>query len=159
VLAAADPAAEAPVAMRQAGTHPWALRVPSLRDAGLGDAVRAEVTALSEGRLAVIVPVGLREEVVRVLRKAVPQGFDERGVLDSPVAVLTVREAKGLEFDVVVVVEPLAMVHESPRGLNDLYVALTRSTRRLGIVHTGDLPAMLSGLRPVVAAADVTADL
>ena len=37
---------------------------------------------------------------------------------------------------------------ESPRGMNDLYVALTRATQRLGVVHTKTLPAVLSELGP-----------
>ena len=45
------------------------------------------------------------------------------------------REAKGLEFDAVVVVEPAEVLAESPRGANDLYVAITRSTQRLAVVH------------------------
>ena len=49
--------------------------------------------------------------------------------------VLTVAQAKGLEFDAVVVVDPEQIVAESPRGLNDLYVALTRATRRLGVLR------------------------
>jgi len=48
--------------------------------------------------------------------------------------VLTVRQAKGLEFDSVIVVDPERIVAASPRGLNDLYVALTRATQRLGIL-------------------------
>jgi DNA helicase IV len=39
------------------------------------------------------------------------------------------------------------MLDESPRGLNDLYVALTRTTRRLCIVHSGDLPEVLAALQ------------
>src|SRR5690606_36425443 len=67
-------------------------------------------------------------------------------VLSHPVAVLTPRQAKGLEFDCVVVVEPAEIVAGSPRGLSDLYVALTRATRRLAVVHTGDLPEPLAHL-------------
>ena len=63
---------------------------------------------------------------------------------------LTVPEAKGLEFDGVLVVEPAAILAESPRGGNDLYVALTRATQRLGVVHGGPLPAALARLRPLV---------
>ncbi|MDT4903289.1 MAG: hypothetical protein QOH52_1305, partial [Pseudonocardiales bacterium] len=55
----------------------------------------------------------------------------------------TVVGAKGLEFDTVVLVEPAAIVAESARGLNDLYVALTRPTQRLHVVHQLDLPAGL----------------
>ncbi|WP_344056311.1 ATP-binding domain-containing protein [Sphaerisporangium rubeum] len=57
---------------------------------------------------------------------------------------LTVTEAKGLEFDSVIVAEPAAILTGSPRGAGDLYVALTRATGALGVVHTGDLPAVLS---------------
>ncbi len=60
-------------------------------------------------------------------------------------SLLTVSEAKGLEFDSVVVVEPAALVGEAERGLRALYVALTRSTRRLAVVHAEPLPAALRG--------------
>ena len=63
--------------------------------------------------------------------------------LDAPVVVLPVSAAKGLEFDAVVLVEPAELVAESPRGLNDLYVALTRATQRLTVVHRAPLPAVL----------------
>jgi DNA helicase IV len=53
---------------------------------------------------------------------------------------------KGLEFDDVVVVEPGAVVAASERGLSDLYVALSRPTRRLVVVHSQPLPAGIDGL-------------
>jgi DNA helicase IV len=62
------------------------------------------------------------------------------------VSVLSVRQAKGLEFDSVLIVEPGRIVDESPRGMNDLYVALTRATQRLGVVHAHPLPDGLSKL-------------
>jgi DNA helicase IV len=62
--------------------------------------------------------------------------------------VLTVGQAKGLEFDSVLLIEPEAMLTESPRGANDLYVAMTRATKRLGVLHTGELPAVLRKLTP-----------
>ena len=48
---------------------------------------------------------------------------------------LTVGQAKGLEFDSVLVVDPDGIVAESPRGRSDLYVALTRATQRLGVLR------------------------
>ncbi len=66
--------------------------------------------------------------------------------LTSPVVVLSVRQAKGLEFDSVLIAEPAEMLDASPRGLNDLYVALTRATQRVGVVHTGAIPAVLKRL-------------
>jgi DNA helicase IV len=61
--------------------------------------------------------------------------------LARPIAVLTPQEAKGLEFDSVIVVEPLTIVREIPRGAAALYVAMTRPTQRLRLVTTGELPA------------------
>jgi DNA helicase IV len=57
-----------------------------------------------------------------------------------------VAEAKGLEFDAVVVLDPAAILAASVRGASDLYVALTRATARLGVVHPGDLPPVLARL-------------
>jgi ATP-dependent exoDNAse (exonuclease V) beta subunit len=48
--------------------------------------------------------------------------------------VLTPGESKGLEFDSVIVVDAAGIEAASPRGRADLYVALTRETRRLGLV-------------------------
>jgi DNA helicase IV len=62
------------------------------------------------------------------------------------VAVLDPRETKGLEFDAVIVVEPDRIVAASPRGLGDLYVAITRATQRLGVIHCADLPPGLASL-------------
>jgi DNA helicase IV len=57
------------------------------------------------------------------------------------VAVLTANEAKGLEFDTVIVVEPADILADSARGSHHLYVALTRATRRLLVLHSRELPA------------------
>jgi hypothetical protein len=58
---------------------------------------------------------------------------------------------KGLEFDHVIVVEPAAIVAAEPRGLNRLYVALTRAVASLVVLHTGPLPAVLTAARPAAA--------
>lgn len=60
--------------------------------------------------------------------------------------VLSVRQAKGLEFDSVLIADPAAILTDSPRGRNDLYVALTRATQRLGVLHPGPPPAELAGI-------------
>ena len=70
-----------------------------------------------------------------------------------PLSLLPVDLANGLEFDAVVVVEPAAIVEESPQGLRALYVALTRPTRRLAVIHTRPLPAALQGLTAPAAPA------
>jgi DNA helicase IV len=86
-----------------------------------------------EGLLAVIAPASLRGEGSASL-------FD-----DTRVAVLTPREAKGMEFDHVIVVEPAQIVSEAAegQGLRELYVALTRPTRTLVLVHSRPFPKEL----------------
>ncbi|KDN81371.1 hypothetical protein KCH_68720 [Kitasatospora cheerisanensis KCTC 2395] len=56
---------------------------------------------------------------------------------------LSAAQCKGLEFDAVVVADPAAILAQSPRGGHDLYVALTRATRRLTVAHHGPLPEPL----------------
>jgi DNA helicase IV len=63
--------------------------------------------------------------------------------------VLTARTAKGLEFDHVVVVEPAAIADEGgEQGLRELYVALTRPTKTLVVVHARPLPEALVAQSP-----------
>jgi DNA helicase IV len=144
VLAALDPPVTPPRSVRETGEHPWT--APYEPD-GLADVVKAEQEAVGDGRVAVIAPAGRASEVREILGAAADPDLTE------PVVVLTVRQVKGLEFDSVLVVDPAGILAESPRGTNDLYVALTRSTRRLGVLPDGPLPAMLSALDPTVAEA------
>ena len=59
-----------------------------------------------------------------------------RDALGSSINVVRPLDAKGLEFDAVVVVEPTAIIAEDERGHRLLYVALTRATKRLSVVHS-----------------------
>ncbi|WP_214105519.1 HelD family protein [Acrocarpospora catenulata] len=136
VLTLVDPALKAPESVRESGEPPWARRVTGLAE--LPEIVAA--AQVPDGKLAVIVPEGLEAGIPGA---AVGGGL---AALEAPVAVLTVAEAKGLEFDAVLVVEPDRILAESPRGPSDLYVALTRATRRLGVLHTSGLPPVLAGL-------------
>jgi DNA helicase IV len=79
-----------------------------------------------------------------------PDGAAERDGpdLDEQIVVLTVSQAKGLEFDSVLIADPAQILGESPRGLSDLYVAMTRATQRLGVVHPGPVPEVLHRLAP-----------
>ena len=154
VLAAISPELRPPRSVRETGVAPWALRLDEAElGARLPEVVAGEASTIEGGKLAVLVPAERAEELGRRVA-AVPGAAAERGpaALDARIAVLTVAESKGLEFDSVVVVDPAGIVAESPRGIADLYVALTRATQRLGVVHSGDLPAMLGRLREVAAA-------
>jgi superfamily I DNA/RNA helicase len=105
--------------------------------------------AIDDGTLAVLVPGTHYDAVLAAVRARLPHdvGTSAEG-LDAAVAVLEVREAKGLEFDAVVLAEPAAWLAAGERGLRDLYVALTRATQRLDVVHCGDLPEALGRLVP-----------
>ncbi|WP_027345589.1 HelD family protein [Hamadaea tsunoensis] len=140
VLTAIDPAMVPPRSVRDAGTAPWLSDVDEASlSAYLVKAVEAEVAEADGGRVGVILPAGRLAEAVHALPNAAV-GADVE--LEHPIVLLTVHQAKGLEFDGVVVVDPEGIVEESPRGLSDLYVALTRSTQRLGIICPGSVPAL-----------------
>jgi DNA helicase IV len=152
VLASMGDGLEPPRSVRDAGADPWHLRLdPGELAAGLPAVVAAEAAAVGDGKLALLVPAGRAEELAGLLGPDLEAATTRQGpsVLDAPIAVLTVPEAKGLEFDAVLVVDPAAILAGGPHGANDLYVALTRATARLGVVHPGDLPPVLARLRPV----------
>ena len=150
VLRAVDPALTAPSAVRDGGIRPWSLRIPEGdRAAALRGVVAREIAALSGGRMAVLHAPSCSEELLRVLAEL--DGvttIDDPSALDSSVVLLTAAQSKGLEFDAVLVLEPADIVAAHARGLNDLYVALTRATKSLGVVHSGELPELLEGLDP-----------
>jgi DNA helicase IV len=157
VLASAAPGVVPPRSMREEGVAPWAVQVPAGEVAAVvADTVRSELAAIGDGRLAVIAPVARTEELVRSLSAALPESTvaDRTSPLDGLVAVLGVAETKGLEFDGVILVEPAEIVAESERGMSDLYVALTRATRRLAVVHADPLPKEMVGLRQPPATGD-----
>uniref|UniRef100_UPI000B25DEB0 ATP-binding domain-containing protein n=1 Tax=Streptomyces scabiei TaxID=1930 RepID=UPI000B25DEB0 len=87
------------------------------------------------GRLVVIAPRELHRALAARL-DGVTAGAEPD--LTRTVVLLDPRQAKGLEFDSVLVVEPARL------GTSDLYVALTRATQSLGVVHAEDLPPALA---------------
>jgi hypothetical protein len=128
---------------------PWqAQAAPGRLGALLGDLAAGESAAIGAGRLAVIVPDDRLDELTRAVGVAVPDVVLDDPALDRPVVVLSVRQVRGLEFDAVLVADPAGIVAGSAAGLSDLYVAITRATQRLGVVHEGNLPPVLTRLRP-----------
>ncbi|MDX1882511.1 RNA polymerase recycling motor ATPase HelR [Mycolicibacterium sp. 120270] len=120
LLAEFAPDVAPPESVRATGVRPWARRVTEDELASaMKDFVDEE--AGREGTSVVIGPPG------------------------RPGAVAP-SETKGLEFDAVLVVEPERILADGPRGAAELYVALTRATQRLGVLHCGPLPRALRGL-------------
>jgi DNA helicase IV len=155
VLAAIDPTLEPPRSVRYTGVRPWRLAVAEHELADrLEEAAAREVSSLGDGRLAVIVPAARLDELGKAVSAAVPgTAIGDEPDLEHPLVVLTVHQAKGLEFDSVIIGDPSGILAESSRGHNDLYVALTRATQRLGVVHPGVVPEVLAGLSPSAGAA------
>ena len=137
-----------PRSVRQGDWPPTAARV---EEADLPERIVKDVRRLvgdvRGGRVAVICVPARVGALTACLRS---EFGDDVGTgttaLDRPVAVLGVQETKGLEFDAVLVVEPAEIVDAGPRGINDLYVAVTRPTQQLHVVHVRDLPPGMDGL-------------
>jgi DNA helicase IV len=108
----------------------------------------AEVrTALEhEGSVGVIAAEGRADRLAEVLRAHGIDLADGTGDVsdEARVTVLPATLAKGLEYDHVVVAEPAEIVEAEPRGLNRLYVVLTRAVSRLSVVHARPLPPALT---------------
>jgi DNA helicase IV len=146
VLASVAPDQVPPESVRSEGVPPRAVRCSALATcvAQVARADLAEMGGPDGGRLAVIVPDARVAEVASVLPEAV--SGDQPESLDSIAALLTVTQAKGLEFDRVVLADPAGVIAQSANGGHDLYVAITRATHRLTVVHEGDLPDALRSL-------------
>lgn len=120
LLAEFAPGIQPPESVRACGVRPWSRRV-------------------TEDELPVAIEEFVRNEAARVGTSVVigPPGV--------PGAVAA-SQTKGLEFDAVLVVAPERILADGPRGAAELYVALTRATQRLGVLHRGPLPQALTGL-------------
>ncbi|MDH4167964.1 MAG: AAA family ATPase [Acidimicrobiia bacterium] len=133
--------------IREDGDPPRLLEVPAESDLGeaVVSATRYELDRIEHGNVAIIVPASLVVTVSDALDRAgVKYGRATRSGLDQKVTVVPVGLVKGLEVDAAMVVEPDRIVGEEPQGDRSLYVALTRATRRLTIIHQQPLPPALS---------------
>jgi len=119
-LAEFAPGVAPPESVRACGVQPWSRRgTKDELPTAIEEFVRAEGTRV--GTSVVIGPTGVPGTV-------------------------PASQTKGLEFDSVLVVEPERIIADGPRGAAEFYVALTRATQRLGILHLAPLPQALSGV-------------
>ncbi|MDT7763400.1 MAG: hypothetical protein QOC63_2820 [Mycobacterium sp.] len=128
LLAEFAPGVQPPESVRACGVQPWSMRV-------------------TEDELPTAIEEFVRDEAARVGTSVV---IGPPGVPGAVVA----AETKGLEFDAVLVVQPERILAGGPRGAAELYVALTRATQRLGVLHQGPLPRALAGLAETAAPAE-----
>ncbi|MER6988775.1 RNA polymerase recycling motor ATPase HelR [Saccharopolyspora hirsuta] len=123
VLAEFAPEVEPPESVRACGVRPWSRLV-------------------TEDELTAAIEEFEREEADREGTSVVIGPPDVPGAVPA-------SETKGLEYDAVLVVEPERILADGPRGAAELYVALTRATQRLGVLHRAPLPQALTGLAEV----------
>jgi DNA helicase IV len=95
-----------------------------------------------DGTTAVIAPQDLHDDLVARLAD-LGAAAGSADAIDAPVAVVDASDAKGLEFDHVIVVEPSRLVTPDASGLRLLYTALTRATQTLTVAHAAPLPEAL----------------
>ncbi len=145
VLRVADPDLKPPRSIREDGDPPRIVRTsPDDLAERVVTVALEELEAVGTGNVAVIVPASLVDTVSDAFTLAGREfGRATRHGLDAQITVVPVGLVKGLELDASVVVEPSAIVDEEAQGLRALYVALTRATKRLAIVHAADLPDAL----------------
>jgi len=145
VLTEAAPSLRPPRSVRQDGFPPRIVRAGA---EGLADSlvavVRDELAEVGSGNVAVVCPAGLVPEVAAALDESgLAYGRATRRGLDQQLTLVPISLVKGLEVDAAVVVEPARIVAEEAQGMRSLYVALTRATTRLAVVHAEPLPRVL----------------
>jgi DNA helicase IV len=148
VMEAANPGLRAPRAVREGVAGPTfaAVSDPSQLLGEIVARTREMVELVNGGNVAVVVPDRMAETVADVFTEAgVAFGRASNTALDNGITIVPVSVVKGLELDGVVVVEPSDIVEAEPQGMRSLYVALTRATQRLTIVHARPLPAPMIG--------------
>jgi len=145
VMMAATPSLRAPTSVREGDEHPEMVYVaPAELLTAVVTATKDLDAGVIDGNIAVVVPDAIFDAVSQALAAAgIEHGRATRSGLEMGITVVPVSVVKGLELDGVVVVEPADIVAGEQQGLRALYVALTRSTKRLTIVHSKPLPAAM----------------
>ncbi|WP_269086741.1 RNA polymerase recycling motor ATPase HelR [Actinosynnema sp. ALI-1.44] len=124
VLAEFAPGVQPPESVRSNGVRPWSRRV-------------------TEDDLAAAIEEFVRDEAGREGTSVVIGPPGTPGTIPA-------SDTKGLEYDAVLVVNPDQILADGPRGAAELYVALTRATQRLGVLHQGPLPQVMTALTEFV---------
>jgi DNA helicase IV len=137
VLAVHAPTLVPPKAVRSVGTEPQIINVSDPRRlvAQAPQFAARELETVRPGKVAILRPTPTTTPNSPRSRRSTQ---NSRDILDEEIAELEIDQAKGLEFDAVIVLEPADF---SP---GELYVALTRTTDRLVLLHSGELPPILN---------------
>ena len=147
VMAEAAPGLRAPESVREGDADPRIVHTDNLSVAVVDETRRLNLE-LAGGSVAVVATDDRCEEISSALDEAGIEHGRAAAGLGKGITVVPVSVVKGLELDGVVVVEPADIVESSDRGLRSLFVALTRSTRRLSVVHSRPLPQSMVDATP-----------
>ena len=136
VAQAAGYEVSAPRAVREGRWAPLVHEVASESVVEQTVSVVSEEVAHSGGALiGVVCPPSLYVQTAQAVARAhADRTGTAQTALENQVLVLTPWEAKGLEFDVVVIVEPQQLIDDADGAVGDLYVSMTRPTQRLHMV-------------------------
>lgn len=149
LLPSAAPGVDPLTSVREGPAEPETLLVErtELASALVGAARRLHELS---GLVGVLVPSTMVDETVSAFQRAHVVASDSRSNvrLDEGISIIAAESSKGLEFDSVVVAEPLRIINEHPggkrHGYRTLFVALTRATQRVAVVHSEGLPVELA---------------
>ncbi|MCA1840127.1 MAG: AAA family ATPase [Actinobacteria bacterium] len=145
VLASMSLSVKQPRSVRSTGSQPEIVSASAGSSLNMiAKMARQELDAVGDGTVAVITASSATDEVADALTEA-GLSFEKAGsqALRSRLSLIPVDMVKGLEFDSVVLVEPADILAGEMQPNRALFVALSRSTRRLVIVHAKPLPSMI----------------
>ena len=145
LLATAAPGQTPPTAVREGDHDPRFVKVSKADLAKtVAEEARQLVASLADGRVAVVCNDNMVESLATALDEA-SLSYGRAGArgLEAMLTIVPVSVVKGLEMDGVIVVEPTAMYESPDVGPRGVYVALTRSTQQLVVVHSVELPPEL----------------
>ncbi|MBI9114983.1 HelD family protein [Sanguibacter suaedae] len=140
------PGLTAPLSVRDGLDEPSATYVPDASLLLTTAWAEAEALVKLSMSVAIIIEDSTYHQALEALRALGPVGDGLAGEFNEPVSLVPASHAQGLEFDAVVLVEPAAIVDGDGQGRRALYVAMTRCSQTLRIVHQHELPLGLEAL-------------
>ncbi len=143
ILVHAAPDLKPPTSVRSDGDEPKFVSCPDILE-GTVDNALLQTGEGGVGNVAIIAPSSLYEDIIATFEgRGVTVGRAPRDGLKHQITVVPVNLVKGLEVDVAIVVEPARILAEEPQPARSLYVACTRATKQLVLVHAEPLPEMV----------------
>ncbi|GAA4471840.1 AAA family ATPase [Enteractinococcus fodinae] len=141
-----------PQALRQGDYEPeLVVTTPQHCPNQILDTVQKQLGRIQGGLVGVIAPIPEHDMVHEVLDHAYP-GRVWRGIgrrRDRDLVLVSPQQAKGLEYDAVIIVEPQDIVSGAGGSVGDLYVAMTRATQTLTLITTATVEQLPLGLQDI----------